>query len=192
MNPRDLTMSEIERAQAGLAACDEAFAMDDETFRAFYDRTARPLWGYLSRASGSRTLADDLLQESYIRLLQARLASSDETYLKNYLFRIGGNLLRDHWRRERTSPRASEVAVDEAPASGPDPAAEIGRKSDVTAALGRMKPRERQLLWLAYVEGASHREIASLAGLREVSIRPLLFRARRRMAKLLQSTGLHP
>jgi RNA polymerase sigma-70 factor (ECF subfamily) len=189
MDPRDLTMSTIERAQAGLAASDEAFSMDDETFRIFYDRTARALWAYLSRASGSRTLADDLLQESYVRLLQAKLVSSDEAYLKNYLFRIGGNLLRDHWRRERSAPRASET---EDATTTPDPSAEIGRRSDVAGALLHLKPRERQLLWLAYVEGASHREIAAVAGLRETSIRPLLFRARQRMARILERTGLRP
>jgi RNA polymerase sigma-70 factor (ECF subfamily) len=186
MSARDLAMSTIDRAQAGLAASDEAFSMDDEAFRIFYERTARPLWAYLSRASGNRALADDLLQESYVRLLQAGLVSSDEAHLKNYLFRIGSNLLRDHWRRERSAHRADEVAA------GPaiDPAATFGQRSDLAAVLGRLKPRERQLLWLAYVEGASHREIASVAGLRESSIRPLLFRARQRMARLLEAAGI--
>ncbi len=186
MSARDLAMSTMERAQAGLAAADEAFSMDDDAFRAFYERTARPLWGYLSRASGSRTLADDLLQESYVRLLQAKLLSPDEAYLRNYLFRIATNLLRDHWRRERSARRSDEV-VEQA---SDDPADGIGRKSDVAAILRQLKPRERQLLWLAYVEGASHREIASAAGLRESSIRPLLFRARQRMARMLEAAGL--
>jgi hypothetical protein len=45
--------------------------------------------------------------------------------------------------------------------------------------------RERQLLWLAYVEGASHKEIADCTGLKAGSVRLLLFRARRRLAGLI-------
>jgi RNA polymerase sigma-70 factor, ECF subfamily len=62
-------------------------------------------------------------------------------------------------------------------------------------ALKQMRPRERQLLWLAYAEGYSHREIAQVTGLASASIRLLLFRARRKVAKLItdratdQSTG---
>jgi RNA polymerase sigma-70 factor, ECF subfamily len=49
-----------------------------------------------------------------------------------------------------------------------------------------MRPRDRQLLWLAYAEGYSHREIAEVTGLASASIRLLLFRARRKMAALLR------
>jgi RNA polymerase sigma-70 factor (ECF subfamily) len=41
------------------------------------------------------------------------------------------------------------------------------------------------MLWLAYAEGASHREIAEVLGLRPGSLKPMLFRARRRLAALL-------
>ena len=48
-----------------------------------------------------------------------------------------------------------------------------------------LKPRERMLLWLAYGQGESHREIAQALGLKTGSIKLLLFRARRKLAKLL-------
>jgi RNA polymerase sigma-70 factor, ECF subfamily len=48
-----------------------------------------------------------------------------------------------------------------------------------------LKSRERQLLWLAYVEGSSHKEIADSTGLKAGSIRLLLFRARRKLAGLI-------
>ena len=53
-------------------------------------------------------------------------------------------------------------------------------------ALAQMRPRDRQLLWLAYAEGYSHREIAEVTGLASASIRLLLFRARRKIARLLR------
>ena len=48
-----------------------------------------------------------------------------------------------------------------------------------------LKPRERAILWMAYAEGASHREIAEVLGLRVNSLKPMLFRARRKLAELL-------
>ena len=59
-------------------------------------------------------------------------------------------------------------------------------RADLRRAFDRLKPRERQLLWLAHVEGSDHREIARLTGLRTGSIRLLLFRARRRLAEVLR------
>jgi RNA polymerase sigma-70 factor (ECF subfamily) len=55
----------------------------------------------------------------------------------------------------------------------------------VRRALQHLKPRERELLWLAYVEGMSHAEIADATGLVRLSVRILLYRARNKAALLL-------
>jgi RNA polymerase sigma-70 factor (ECF subfamily) len=60
---------------------------------------------------------------------------------------------------------------------------------DLERCFGEMKPQERTLLWLAYVEGNEHKEIARMLGLKEKSIRVLLFRARQRLSALLQPKG---
>jgi RNA polymerase sigma-70 factor (ECF subfamily) len=49
----------------------------------------------------------------------------------------------------------------------------------------KLEPIQRELLWLAYAQGASHQEIASVLGVRAISVRTLLLRARRKMAALL-------
>ena len=53
-----------------------------------------------------------------------------------------------------------------------------------------LKPQERSLLWLAYVEGASHAEIADILSLQEGSIKVLLSRARHRLSTALAAKGL--
>jgi DNA-directed RNA polymerase specialized sigma24 family protein len=53
-----------------------------------------------------------------------------------------------------------------------------------------LTPRERALLWLAYVEGERHEEIAASLGLGRLSVKVLLFRAKRRLRELLKSRGL--
>jgi RNA polymerase sigma-70 factor (ECF subfamily) len=161
--------------------------MDSEAFAGFYERSARPLWAYLVRTSGDAALAEDLMQESYVRFLCAAqapsLAGEGEVAARLYLFRIGTNLLRDHWRRPRAAS-IEEVAEEFLTASGG--AAQADSRMALAPALRQMKPRERQLLWLAHAEGYSHREIAEVMGLAAASVRLLLFRARRKMAKLLR------
>jgi RNA polymerase sigma-70 factor (ECF subfamily) len=57
--------------------------------------------------------------------------------------------------------------------------------------MAHLRPRERQLLWLAYALGSTHREIAEALGLRAGSVKLLLFRARRRLAALLRNGSGH-
>jgi RNA polymerase sigma-70 factor (ECF subfamily) len=156
--------------------------IDDEAFAAFHGRTARPVWAYLARVSGNAALADDLLQECYLRFLGAVRWQDGEVACRHYLFRIATNLLRDHWRRPVPS------SLDDIPdaAVAIDPQRGIESHALLGPALARMSPRERQLLWLAYAEGATHREIATITGLSAPGIRILLFRARHKMARLLR------
>src|SRR5579883_2754888 len=158
-------------------------AMDSEQFAAFYQRTSRPLWAYLARTSGDPALADDLMQESYIRFLGAGYPGGGDIASRAYLFRIGTNLLRDHWRRQRTVP------LEDLPpgrSAALDLSAQTDSRLTLSPALAKLRPRDRQLLWLAHAENYSHREIAQITGLAAPSIRLLLFRARRQMAKLVQ------
>jgi RNA polymerase sigma-70 factor (ECF subfamily) len=158
-------------------------SMDNEAFAAFYERSARPLWAYLARVSGDPALADDLLQESYIRFLCAAHPEDGEVSARRYLYRIATNLMRDHWRRPK-STSIEEVHDDRLHV--PDRSAQFDSVAVLGPALEQMRPRERQLLWLAYAEGYSHHEIAAITGLASASIRLLLFRARRKIARLLR------
>jgi RNA polymerase sigma-70 factor (ECF subfamily) len=179
----ELTVRDIERLGT-LDEAEQTFAMTEEAFRRFYDETSRPLWLYLARASGDARLADDLLQETYYRFLRVRTTFADDEHRRGYLFRIGTNLIKDHRRRAPRhvggSPEAQ--AADPVESAAAD---RVARRIDLARAMERLKPRERSMLWLAYAQGCSHAEIAALLGLRTGSLKALLFRARRRLTRLL-------
>jgi RNA polymerase sigma-70 factor, ECF subfamily len=185
---RDLTLSDIEQLRAQTRESDVVLEMDEEAFRAFYDRTARMLLGYLSRVTGDRQLADDLLQETYYRFLRARGKFESEAHRRNSLFRIASNLVRDNYRRARVKPIEVVAANESAIADGSN-AATTERSADLRRAMAKLRPRDRELLWLAYAQGSSHREIADSLGLKAGSIKLMLFRARRRLADLLRGHG---
>ncbi len=161
--------------------------MDEATFRSLYERTARPLRAYLIRCLGDFTLAEDLMQESYLRYLKAEFRGESDDHRRNYLFRIATNLVRDHFRRHR--PATSAVPERDAATAPTD---DVELRCDVGGAMNELHPRDRQMLWLAYVEGASHREIALALGLRTGSVKSMLSRARGRLAATLRRTGLRP
>lgn len=181
---RELTLSDVERLRSEAAGKAVPLEMDEETFRGFYDRTARTLRAYLLRVSGDAASADDLLQESYYRFLRARGQYDGEAHRRNALFRIATNLLHDRRRRAQHAPVLSFIDTDPVDARpGPEAHAE---RSDLHRAMAHLKPRERELLWLAYAQGSTHREIAQCLGLRTASVKLLLFRARRRLAGILR------
>jgi RNA polymerase sigma-70 factor (ECF subfamily) len=169
-----------------LAGEEQALAcppMDSEQFAAFYERSARSLWAYLARVSRDPALADDLTQESYVRFLCASRREDGEVAARRYLFRIATNLLRDHWRKP---PSASIDEFPEDVFARKCQSAQAEVQAILGPAMAQLRPRDRQLLWLAYAEGYSHHEIAEVTGLASASIRLLLFRARRKMARLLR------
>jgi RNA polymerase sigma-70 factor (ECF subfamily) len=150
--------------------------VDEQTFHALYAVTAKPLWAYIARMSGRPDVANDLLQETYCRFLTAR-GNLEPAQAKPYLFRIATNLVHDRWRK------GEDTRWSEPPEIGCE--RDLDTQIDVRDLMQQLKPRERQLLWLAYVEGMTHSEIAQATGLHAMSIRILLFRARQRAAELL-------
>jgi len=173
-------MENVATGEARLAA---ELPMDNDAFAGFYERSARPLWAYLARVTGDPALADDLMQESFVRFLCAARTVDGEVAGRKYLFRIASNLMKDHWRQAK-SPSIEEIPEELFAVSGDSNQSET--RIVLGPALAAMRPRDRQLLWLAYAEGYSHREIAEATGLASASIRLMLFRARRKIAALLR------
>jgi RNA polymerase sigma-70 factor (ECF subfamily) len=188
-----LFAGEVFRSAALPAELPPGALMGNEAFAAFYSRSARPLWAYLARVSADPALADDLMQESFVRYLCAARPDDGEVAARRYLFRIATNLLRDHWRKPR---QASIEEIPEEFFAAVSSSAQSDSRVLLGPALAQLTLRDRELLWLAYAEGYSHKEIAEVTGLASASIRLLLFRARRRIAALLRDQnaqlGLQP
>ena len=164
-----------------------ASMIDEQTFHLLYRRTAGSLRAYAARVLGA-TYADDIVQESFLRLVRSPPPTDDPQQLRAFLFRVASRLIIDHWRRGRHETAQTNESADARSVTGPD----IPLRLDMARVFGRLNPQQRQLMWLAYVEGADHREIAAALGLRERSVRVLLHRTRRKLAGLLRAGGRGP
>jgi len=159
--------------------------LDEPAFAACYQRNSRALWSYLYRVTGKAADADDLVQEAFCRLLQADIGGLAEEEQRRYVFRIGTNLLADRWRRA-----TQEASWLDRLRGTIDVHVQPDYDDSVSREFAALKPRERALLWLAYVEGESHEDIANALGLSRGSIKVLLSRARGRLRDLLVAKGL--
>lgn len=164
--------------------------MDEDAFRAFYDRTSRAVWVYLARVTGDRQLADDLLQEVFYRFYRANASHANEAHRRNSLFCFATNIARDAYRRKKRHGSIEAVPID---VDDEDAALRVDTRvaerfeasTDLARAMAQLKPLQREMLWLAYALGSSHAEIAEMLGLKSGSVKILLLRARRKLATLL-------
>jgi RNA polymerase sigma-70 factor (ECF subfamily) len=159
--------------------------LEERAFAACYQRDSRAVWSYLYRVTGKAADADDIAQDAFCRLLQADVGTLGSEELRRYVFRIASNLLADRWRRA-----TQEASWLDRLRGTTEPHVDPQYDDSVAREFVALKPRERALLWLAYVEGESHAEIADALGLSRGSIKVLLSRARGRLRDQLTAKGV--
>lgn len=157
--------------------------MNETRFRAFYQEMFPRLWRYVHRLVNERSECDDVVQESFFRFLRAAPVNLSSTDQKYYLYRIATNLVRDTWRSKKSEEKWLEEQGEDEPMSESEPGIVAG--IDITRALAALSPGQRSLVWLAYVDGYEHSEIANIVGVKPASVRVLLMRARKRLAEYL-------
>jgi RNA polymerase sigma factor (sigma-70 family) len=153
----------------------------EQDFRTHYTEIFR----YAAKLAGSREDAEDVAQESFLRLERVVRSGAGPAEPRAWLFRVATNLCGDLRRRRHTRGDGGEGF--ETLRSRSDPSADLLREERRALArrvLDRLSERDRMLLAL-WSSGHPHAEIARIAGVRSSSIGRLLERATRRAASLL-------
>lgn len=156
---------------------------DEREIVEVYQRTIRPLYGYVSRrVGGNAALAEDLVQETWMRALDTWPSRGMPDEPLAWLIRVAHNTLVSHFRRIR--PESVDIAtVDlEAPNSVPESA---GTAALVSWGLSRIRRGQAELLEAFYFDGKSVREIARERSMSERSVEGRLRRARMKLRKVV-------
>src|SRR5262249_20125397 len=103
---------------------------------------------------------------------------------RNYLYRIATNLVHDYRRSHKLEPMSEEQSPPVLQVDSFETGHDVGRAFD------RLKDKERDLLWLAYVECFDDKEIAGILHVGIASVRPMLSRARVKFADILRRRGI--
>jgi len=168
-------------------------AGDADAFDAVYDAYRPRVFAFLLRMSRNRTLAEDLLDETWLRLVRRAPALRSDTRIGPWLFTVARNLYwssrRDGLAREAHAPEL--LALWPCPAPWPTPfdlasAGELERR--VERALSTLSPHHREVILLIAHEGLTPTEAAAVCGVAPESLRQRLSRARAALAEKLGET----
>lgn len=171
---------------------------DDRAFDRLFERWAGRVLRFVERMVGEASVAEELVQETFVRVWKARARYEPEARFSTWLFTIAGNAARNELRRPFR--RAVHESVDEeqgAPldlATDAPPADEVvdARRTGqgLEAALQALPERQREALWLRAVEDLSYAEVAEALATSEKSVKALIHRARVTLARAAERGGL--
>ena len=137
-----------------------------------------------ARLTGDHGYAEDVAQESFLRLLANAQAYQGRgqfvAWLQTIARRLSFNVIRRRSRRREVSIEAAEGRVSPA---NPEKSLEL---KEIRVALGRLPERQKKALWLKAVEGRSYREIAKSLECSESDVANALFRGRETLSQLLR------
>jgi RNA polymerase sigma-70 factor (ECF subfamily) len=165
----------------------------DVAFRELVRRYERPVFSLLFRMVRNRELAEDLAQETFIKVLNAVHSYRPEFKFSSWVFKIANNAAIDHLRKRELDTLSLEGSPHaETPEMIEATALQIGERSEsaleevenrelgrsIEAAIDRLRPEYRSCILLRHVEGRTYEEIAEILNLPLGTVKTYIHRAR--------------
>src|SRR5581483_6472394 len=173
----------------------------DSAFRELVRRYERPVFSIIYRMVRDREVAEDLAQDTFVKVLNHIDRYRPEFKFSSWLFKIANNLTIDHLRKRQLdtvsidgSPHAASAAEAEATSldvqsRGESPLDEMEARELGTAieqAIARLRPEYRACIVLRHVEGRSYEEIAATLDLPLGTVKTYIHRARHELREMLE------
>jgi RNA polymerase sigma-70 factor (ECF subfamily) len=165
-------MRSDEDLMAAVASGDEA------ALAALIDRYADSVHAYLFRHSGNREDADDLLQETWVRVARSAKSFDTARRFRSWVYGIATNLARDLFRRRTTKQRALRTLAGSPPAMPGVDSVESGELRDQIA---KLPEGMRAVLLLRYYEGMNEAEMAEALDIPSGTVKSRLHAALRKL-----------
>lgn len=167
-------------------------AGNEKAFRTLTERHAKRVFAMLWRLCADRSDAEDLTQETFLRVWRNAEKWTPDARLETWLYRIAYNLFIDSRRREKLQ---TTVLDDELHSGGDTPEQALMRKSDaerVERAMNSLPDRQKEALVLCYYQGLKAKDAAEILSVTQGALESLLFRARQTMKEILSAKGGSP
>ena len=164
---------------------------DDDGFVTIINEYMDGLRFYLNSIVGNIYVAEDLTEDTFVKIITKKPRFSGKSSFKTWLYTIGRNIALDYLKKSKHST----IPIDEISDISDDEAAlekEYIRKEDriiIHRALRRLKPEYHQVLWLIYFEDFSNKEAAIIMKKSVHNVETLVYRARRALKTELEKEG---
>jgi RNA polymerase sigma-70 factor, ECF subfamily len=162
-----------------------------EVYEQYYDRVRRFILGSVK----NRWVADDLVQETFLRVLQNLSKVRDQAKLSSWIFRIAANLCQDYFR----SPSRKLIPFEDNPAgelpgeSSLEKEIEQYQTSLLVQEMIKLLPEPmRQVIFLCDIKEESYQEAADLLGISVENVKVRLHRARKQLKAILEEKRYSP
>ncbi len=168
------------------------------SFTDVFGEYQRPIYNYLLRMTQNQALAEDLTQETFIRVQRSLPAFRGEASLSTWIYRIATNVNTDHFRRRATQQAKAALPLDEiesdreclgdGASSSPQQLAAQSEMSDcVQRFIAGLPPEYRAVLVLHDLQGLKNREIAEVLDISLSNVKIRLHRARKKLREALDT-----
>ena len=162
----------------------------DDVVTAAYEAYQRELFSFLARAAGDDAAAEDLLQETFLRLAREVRAGRTPDQVRAWLYRVAANLLTSRFRHRTVARRWLErfgaSAREEDRTQEPEGGYLMSERFQEIERAFRVVSTEARTALLLAAQGFSGREIAGQLGKSEVATRAMMCRARLRLRAELE------
>ena len=148
---------------------------DSAPMSSLFDRHSEKLFRYCWRMNQDRQLSEDLVQETFCRMLRFKSSYKDGHSFQAWIYSIVRNLQMDHWRKKRFEAEWEEGFDAPSPKE-----ASLEDKQEAALlhqALSLLPPSKREILVMARFQGLRHEQIAEIIGCETVAARVRLHRA---------------
>ncbi len=173
----------------------------EAAYRELVRRYERPVFALIFRMVRDRALAEDLAQDTFVKVLNALDSYRPEYKFSSWIFKIANNVAIDQLRRReldtlsldgapgaRTQDEVDATAL-QAVDRGETPLSELESRElgrVIEAAIGRLRPEYRSCILLRHVEGRSYEEIAEMMDLPLGTVKTYIHRARLELREYLE------
>jgi RNA polymerase sigma-70 factor (ECF subfamily) len=163
--------------------------LDENALAEVYDTFHPRLYRYAYRLVGHTETAEDIVAETFQRLLLALYENrGPRRHLQAWLYRVAHNLVMDHYRKQ---PRNPPLPLEEAlpsHAEGPDDLLQLRLTQErIRWALRQLTPDQRQVIVLKFLEEMSNREVARVVGKTVGAVKSLQHRGLASLRRILDS-----
>lgn len=161
---------------------------DLKAFEAVFSFYEKAIYGYIFGLVGQKEAAEDITQETFVKVWKSAGKINPEQNFKNWLYKIAGNTARDWLRAKGRRPELFIIDDEESNFETIDEDAAyltIGDASDIKAAMEKIKPVHRACLLLFYYEGLGYEEIADILSLPLNTVKTHIRRAKNELKEKL-------
>ena len=158
---------------------------DQAAFEAFVHRYHGPLQRYLVRLLKDERKAEDLVQETFVRLLKQLKQKQIPDHIKAWMYRVATNLSRDYWKS--ASYRKEKQQIEELPEKEDQKASVIEiyerleTRQEVLQSLNKLSDQQREIVILRFYQDLQLKEIAATLEIPIGTVKSKLFHALRKL-----------